>query len=213
MHDLLKKAASKVFGYFGYVIVPEWRISSYSQAVYLKKLFDYCKIDCVFDVGANEGQYARFLRTQVGYDGLIISFEPIPTCADILRNLAADDKMWVVEEVALGLEQKITQFNVMAGTQFSSFLKPDSSRTQMFVGQNRLAEEISVQVKTLKEYMPRVLKEYGCFSPYLKLDTQGFDLNVAHGAGSTLAYFRAVQTGVSVTPILENMPDYIQSIS
>ena len=53
-----------------------------------KDLFDsllpYLKVDCVFDVGANNGQYAQILRKHADYQGRIISFEPIPSAADPL---------------------------------------------------------------------------------------------------------------------------------
>ena len=125
----------------------------YAQGEFLRRLFEYCHIDCVFDVGANEGQYGRFLRTQVGYHGLIVSFEPIPECAMILKESADKDERWLVEEVALGTEPGTALFNIMAGKQFSSFLKPDNSRAQMFSEQNQLAREIEVQVDTLEKHV------------------------------------------------------------
>jgi len=48
--------------------------------------------------------------------------------------------------------------------------------------------------------------------PYLKLDTQGFDLNVARGAGSEIRHFQALQMEASVTPIYDKMPDFTESI-
>jgi len=212
MANLIQRLALRAFDIFGYVIIPKWRLANHAQVSYLKKLFGYYKIDCVFDVGANEGQYAHFLRSQVGYKGLIVSFEPIPVCAELLRNFSTRDEMWLIEEVALGLEDKSARFNVMASTQFSSFLNPDSSHTQIFTQQNRRTNEIVVQVKTLNEYVPKILRDYGCRSPYLKLDTQGYDLNVARGAGDFIRYFRAIQSEVSVVPIYNDMPSYIQSI-
>ncbi|MGY2935035.1 hypothetical protein ACVWZ6_004637 [Bradyrhizobium sp. GM6.1] len=37
----------------------------------LRELLVYLDVDCVFDVGANEGQYAELLRS-IGYDGQIV---------------------------------------------------------------------------------------------------------------------------------------------
>lgn len=50
----------------GYEIIPVWRLSRYGSATYLARLFDFTGTDCVIDVGANAGQYARFLRREVG---------------------------------------------------------------------------------------------------------------------------------------------------
>ena len=44
---------------------------------HLRKLLAALKVDCVFDVGANVGQYASMLRHQAKYKGRIISFEPL----------------------------------------------------------------------------------------------------------------------------------------
>lgn len=211
MNKLLRNSATKLFDHLGYTVIPNWRMDHHSQAEFLKTLFEHCGIDCVFDVGANEGQYGRFLREQVGYKGLIVSFEPIPACVSSLKQCAADDERWLIEEVALGLAPGLARFNVMAGTQFSSFLKPDNSHIQMFTRQNRLAQEIEVKVGTLEDYIPRLLETHSCSSPYLKLDTQGYDLNVARGAGNAITRFRALQTEASVTPIYEGMPGFSDS--
>ena len=48
---------------------------------HLRRLLRYLRVDCVYDVGANAGQYAGMLRDKADYKGRIISFEPIPWLA------------------------------------------------------------------------------------------------------------------------------------
>ena len=48
------------------------QIHEIQEVTSLKKFFDYFKVDLVFDVGANVGQYATMLRTKVGFQGKII---------------------------------------------------------------------------------------------------------------------------------------------
>jgi hypothetical protein len=67
-------------------IVHESEVHEIWEQRHLRKLFSKCNIDCVFDVGANYGQYARMLRDAVGFKGLIISFEPIAAAAAALRR-------------------------------------------------------------------------------------------------------------------------------
>jgi len=43
---------------------------------HLQALFARLKIDCVIDVGAHLGQFGRLVR-RLGYEGTIISFEPV----------------------------------------------------------------------------------------------------------------------------------------
>jgi len=48
----------------------------------------------------------------------------------------------------------------------------------------------------------------GVKAPYLKLDTQGFDLEVLKGANEFLRTIRALQTEVAVQTIYKGMPNY-----
>jgi hypothetical protein len=47
---------------------------------------------------------------------------------------------------------------------------------------------------------------------YLKIDTQGFDLEVLRGADGVLANFQGAQTEVSFVPIYHQMPKYFESL-
>jgi FkbM family methyltransferase len=196
----------------GLKLIPTWRIPSLSQATHLSELFRLLKIDCVFDVGANTGQYRDFLRNQVGYQGLIISFEPIPKNAATLRERASHDSLWIIKEYALGAVSGSSSFNIMASTTFSSFLTPDESNTSQFHEQNRIEQTINVKVKRLDDIFPNLCGETKSKRVYLKLDTQGYDLQVIEGGKSILPDIPALQTEASVTPIYSGMPDYVATI-
>jgi FkbM family methyltransferase len=207
--QIFKNAAEKL----NCTIIGNWRIDTYAQSEYMRKLFDYLDIDCVFDVGANEGQYGEFLRNMVGYKGLIISFEPIQECFDLLRNKSLHDPNWLIHPIALGDSNGCLKFNVMAGSQFSSFLDPDDSKLKMFSERNIVLRPINVEMKTLHDIVPEIIKNTGVKSLYLKLDTQGFDLNVARGAQDQLMMFRALQTEASVTPIYKGAPSFAETLT
>src|SRR2546430_1727331 len=51
-------------------------------------------IDLVIDVGANQGQFARTMRDQLGYRGRIVSFEPLTHAFAALLRTAAGDPSW-----------------------------------------------------------------------------------------------------------------------
>ena len=59
------------------------------------------KIDTVLDVGANVGQFGRRLRA-LGYNGDIVSFEPITLVFRELAATAARDRRWFTRQIALG---------------------------------------------------------------------------------------------------------------
>jgi len=81
--ELLKKHIKKTISKLGYELI---RKPGKSERLdfHLYKLFDLLKINCVLDVGANQGQYAHFLRN-LGYKGNIISFEPVTIDYAILQ--------------------------------------------------------------------------------------------------------------------------------
>jgi hypothetical protein len=76
---------------------------------------------------------------------------------------------------------------------------------------NTVVQVETVQVKRLDDVIGEVTAPAGYRSVYLKLDTQGYDLEVIKGASATLKSIAALQTEVSVLPIYERMPDWLTS--
>lgn len=192
----------------GYELIPKWRLPTHQQAMYLRRLLKEMKADTVLDVGANCGQYGQFLRNQVGFEGLIISFEPIPDNAEAIRKLANSDGKWMVHEMALGSRETTLKLNVMANTVFSSFLKPSNSAINEVFAENRTMRTIDTPVRRLDDVLPELRRKYDVQRPYLKLDTQGYDLEVLVGAEVSLADIAALQTEASIRPLYEGMPDW-----
>lgn len=197
---------------FGIRIVKKERVALIFEEVHLQRFFKYYKIDCVFDVGANEGQYATMLRERVGYRGPIISFEPIPAVAEILRKKTALDPNWYIEQFALDKIPRKTVFNIMHGKQFSSLHTPREKEVDLFHDKNKIVEEIPVETVTLKEMVAKYEALLKFKRPFLKMDTQGHDLDVAHGAGEALKSFTGIQSELSIKPIYENTSDFTKVI-
>ena len=78
-------------------------------------------IDTVLDVGANDGQFASSLRG-MGYQGRIVSFEPISAVFDQLSARAAGDKGWDVRQLALGATAGQANIHVSQNSVYSSLL-------------------------------------------------------------------------------------------
>jgi FkbM family methyltransferase len=198
----------------GYVIYPTWREGVRPHAQYLRRLFAAGSIDAVFDVGANKGQYRDFLRSHVGYKGRIFSFEPIPSLATLLEERAKTDPAWTIFPFALGRESGHLPINVTRSSVFSSFLKPkQDDQNELFINHTPIVESIQVEIKTLSSLFPLIQQQSGFSRPYLKLDTQGFDMEALAGAGDTLARFVALQTEAAVAPIYHGMPGYREVIA
>jgi FkbM family methyltransferase len=198
----LKKSAHKVFNLFGFDLIKRGHFDQ-SFGAHLLKVFSSRKIDCVLDVGANIGQYGLFLR-EIGYTGHIVSFEPVKSVfEELLRNSDGDPK-WICFNVALSDESKLNEINVYEGTQFCSFLDISEYAKNVWDDVGAATKEI-VKTVRLDDVFPELKGRLQCNHIYLKLDTQGFDLNVFRGATETLRDIHAMQSELSLISVYEGM--------
>ncbi len=173
------------------------------QRVQLAAVFEMYGVDLVIDVGAHEGEYAQRLRSG-GYEGEVVSFEPVPRAFEELERKAKDDDRWTVHRLALGREDGATTMNVVHGT-LSSLLPA----TKLGAGRYpRLQEpeEIEVEVRRLDRVLDELVGGIDGRRPFLKLDTQGFDLDVFAGAGGTIDTFVGLQSELALMGIYKGMP-------
>ena len=167
-------------------------------------VFDQLGINCVLDVGANVGQYAQRLRA-AGYTGRIVSFEPLGEFADKLRAAAVDDPGWTVCQYALGDTDSVAEINATPGRTLSSLL-PASEFGKEWSNSLRAPVQETVSVRRLASVLDEVVAGLDDPRIYLKLDTQGFDLQAVRGAGERLGEIIGLQSEVSCLPIYEQMP-------
>ncbi|TAJ86231.1 MAG: FkbM family methyltransferase [Reyranella sp.] len=212
MLKIVKDSVLKVSRSLGYDIVPLREMRERDFALHLRELLTRLDIDCVLDVGANVGQYRDFLRDRVFYEGTIVSFEPVARHVELLQARAREDANWHIEGYALGARDEQMAINVMVSDQFSSFLEPDHRQVQEFSELNVPCAKEAVTVRTLDVVLPMLRERLGFDRPYLKLDTQGFDIEVLRGAGDSLQTVRALQTEASVLGIYKGMPGYLDTL-
>lgn len=171
----------------------------------LKDLLARRGITTVLDVGANEGQYATLLR-RVGFTGRIISYEPVPDVAAALRTRASADPAWEVVDVALGARSGTLRLNRTVGSDLVSALDPVPF-AQRVLGQNaEVVGHVDVPVRRLDEVWPADPDD----TVLLKLDTQGYDLEVLKGAERSLEAVDVVQTELSFLPLYRGMPHALE---
>jgi FkbM family methyltransferase len=213
MKSGFKHVLRDVLRQFGYEVVASTDLETRALAQHLDHLFKQLDIQCVFDVGANRGQYRTFLRDRVGFGGLIISFEPLSCNASLMREQAKVDPRWVIRDHALGNEDARMDINVMKLDLLTSFLEPDHSVVHAFNELNVIDHKENVQVRRLDSVIGELRAQHGVRNVYLKLDTQGFDLEVVRGAPSTLPTVRALQTELSVRRIYKAAPPYCEMLT
>jgi FkbM family methyltransferase len=162
-------------------------------------------INCVLDVGANIGQYGKKLR-RAGYRGRIVSFEPLPHLARKLRRTAAADPDWQVFECALGDTEGESEMNVAAGPGTTSSLLPASDFGREWSARLGGGGTAKVQVRRLDSVFGEAVAGLASPRVYLKLDTQGYDVQAFEGAGDRVTQILGMQSEVSSVPIYDGMP-------
>lgn len=176
-----------------------------SLAYHIKTLLRELAIDCVLDVGAHMGEYAGFLR-DLEYTGRIVSFEPVRTSFEILTKARASDKRWSGHNVALGAQGGELEMNIYRGSVFNSFLKPAENGSTRFGAATQVVGVENVPVRRLESVIDEILAAQPNTRLFLKMDTQGYDLQVVRGAGQRLASIRALQTELAARSTYAGMP-------
>jgi len=162
----------------------------------------YC-VDCVIDVGAHIGEFGLALRAR-GYNGDILSFEPVPRYAEKLRDAAESDLHWRIFEVGLGGNERLSEMVVVDGTG-SSFLQPNGYARRAWP-EYEFAVSQRLPVRRLDNVLNDANMDLSERRLLLKTDTQGYDLEVFKGVGRYLSSIVAIQAELSVIPIYDGMP-------
>ena len=82
-----------------------------------------------------------------------------------------------------------------------------------FANANNVTRTIEVEAHRLDAVYADLQTRFGFMRPFLKLDTQGYDLKVAAGAGATLLAFHGVVTEMGVRILYESSPNMTDSLS
>lgn len=208
----LKKLAGHLLRRCGYEAVRSEFVLEFGLALHLKDLLGSQNIDTVWDVGANRGQFYRLLREDVGFKGTILSFEPLSDLHGMLEERSRTDPKWHVFPFALGEREEQRTINVMKANDLSSFLQPDVTHTDRFHDSNSIVTRTPVAIKRLDDVFEDVSGRFHPRRSYLKIDTQGYDLEVVRGGLKALPTFIGLQTEASVLPMYRGMPDYRETI-
>lgn len=172
---------------------------------HLRMLLPSHRIDTIIDVGANVGQFASEVRS-VSRDVQIHSVEPNPDVYRTLAAKAAGDNRWMTHECALGRTRGKVMLNVFAASDFSSCLPANEFGAQRFQDSLTIAGTVEVELRTLDELVSIIPPAAIGSRLLLKLDTQGFDMEVLMGAGSVLERVQAVVTEASLRPLYQDAP-------
>jgi FkbM family methyltransferase len=183
----------------------------FSHRAQLRTLLERCDVNLVLDAGANEGQFVQEVRAF--YPGEIHSFEPVASVFAKLAKAASSDTNWHVHQYALGSQESVRSINVSNRTVFSSMLKTNDYCSRQFGNLSLGTREEVVAVRRLDNVLNEIIPKIEGKRIFLKMDTQGFDLEVFAGLGDALSYVCALQSEVSLVPIYEGIPHWLETIS
>jgi len=188
----------------GGIPVPELALSRVQEYAQLKSLLNELAINCVIDAGANQGQTVRLLRG-LGFKGYIYSFEPQRHIYSVLERDFRRDPKWKGFQVALGEATKTLHLKVNpVSNEMSSLLN-------FHHPPQRVSEE-TVQVVPLDSLFPSLIKPIADPRVFLKMDTEGYDLQVFRGAKNALPKIFALQSEVFVHPVYQKSPHYLDAL-
>lgn len=187
------------------------RDSATLLGLHLWELFARYEINAVIDVGACTGEYGTWLRRN-GYKGLIVSFEPVAENFEVLAKRAARDPLWQAYNSALGRERGEAQINVTNDTRFSSFRRPSPYALETFGSQPTIKSTETATLATLDDMFDQVISGIATPHVYLKMDTQGWDLDVLEGAKESLGRIIAFQSEIAARAVYEGVPSMKESL-
>ena len=195
---MIKKTIRKMIKYLGFELI-RFNPQSSSNARILQ-FFSAYKINTVFDVGANTGQYALWLR-ESGYKGRIISFEPLSKAYNHLVINSKKDPNWIIApRMALGNEKGEKFINIADSSRCSSILKVSDLHIKENPESTYIGSE-KIHINRLDNIAETFLKTDS--NIFLKIDVQGFELQVIEGASKILPKIKGIQIELSLLPFYE----------
>ena len=138
----------------------------------------------IFDIGANRGQSLAEYGSQFS-EASVYCFEPNPRLTEYIQKVAdgLNGVRTTIFPIALGSENGSAIFNEFSDDGVSSFLEPEEFLAPLNTESWILDSSYSVQIRTIDD----MVKEIGVCPDILKVDTQGFDLEVLRGGVKTLS--------------------------
>jgi FkbM family methyltransferase len=162
-------------------ISADQRLRQNPEFLLLAHLVSYFDEPIALDVGANEGALIKVLL-DAGFE--VYAFEPYPPVAEKLRNKLGDNPRSHVLEIALGSQDKTLVLHIAEDGSEQTGEDPSVHNTFQphFVAKDvSFNSELQVPVRSLSSLVAE--KAVPSNFQVLKVDTEGFDLEVIRGLG------------------------------
>ena len=193
----MKRLFKHILKYYGYEIrKPSLREDHLKRRM---KLIDTYNINTILDVGANTGQYGIIMRA-IGFNGRIVSFEPVNKSFQELLITIKNDKNWTALNYALGNSDGTTLINIAGNSVSSSILDMLPSHINHRPVSKYVDKEL-ININKLDTIFESIVKVNDI--NLLKIDTQGFEYNILEGASYSLSRIKGIQLEMSLEPLYD----------
>ena len=194
----IKNKIKKLFNKFGIEVTRYLPNASFEAQIVaaMKKV----KINILFDIGANTGQFSSKIRN-AGYAGKIVSFEPLTSAREkLIRKSSKDDNWFIHDRAAIGDRNGFVDINISKNSYSSSILPMLDSHLNAAENSEYIGIEQSPIIK-LDNVADTYLDEFSnCF---IKIDTQGYESQVLDGGLKTLNKAKGVLCELSLIPLYQ----------
>jgi FkbM family methyltransferase len=153
---------------------------SMDQATMLRAL----DFDLLLDAGANKGQFT-LMTTHVHPTVPVHAYEPHPGEAKTFRVIHRRNPKVVLHELALGESEGSADLIISKRTDSSSLLPAAKTLSELFSGTEPSGETCAVRVSQLDAF---ALHWQSARKALLKIDVQGYELQVLQGARQALKH-------------------------
>jgi len=155
-------------------------------------------VNLIFDIGANAGQFGVLLR-EIGFDGKIISFEPLSDAREILLNISKNDPLWQIAlQTAIGEENGEIEIQIAGNSHSSSVLDMLDTHVRAAPDSKYIGKE-KVALRTLDSIAPDYMDSNSI--AFIKIDTQGYETQVMNGAKKLMSQIVGLQVEISLVPL------------
>lgn len=166
-------------------------------------------VNLVVDVGANRGQFAAELRRS-GYAGRIVSVEALSEPYGFLARTAAADPLLTAIHSAVGARRGRVTMHVAGNAAASSSVLPMLALHARAAPEAEYVGVETVEMRPLDELLQPHLGDP--VTLLLKVDVQGYELEVLSGGSTTLSRSSLIQLEMSLVPLYETAPTYREMI-
>ena len=178
-----------------------YSFASFEVVSNLKKMVP--ELTTIIDVGANSGQFTK-VATHLYPQAQIHTFEPLPDLYSIIEKKFSSNPNINIYKIALGNEDGTILFNKNKFGHTSSILEINEENIH-FTRKDNVLEQIRVQIKKLDSITLFTDKTH---LSLLKLDVQGYELEVLKGADQTLKAIDYIIIEANLEELYSSQPSF-----